>query len=156
MQKLNHSAIRPLGIALDADKFRNAIAKAETVKPRVYHAPDDGGHYYVQRSDGGTAVVIFRYWQGRIWASCTCPAGQGVGRLGEPQPCYHIAAAAIAKLSPAPLSTPRLVENAEGMEHKHFCSSCHELYVCSCNHAEIDDLTCAICDEYEADQLIAA
>lgn len=86
----------PRGIPLNKTEFKKAITKAENVRPRVVHI---GAHYGVAQSDGRSfAEVVFIVQDARLFATCTCYAH--TGRFGErhkPQPCYHIAAAALSR-----------------------------------------------------------
>lgn len=84
------------GIRLNKQIFQNAISKAQTLRPRVVNI---GPRYAVQSSAAQFHTVVFRVFDAGIWATCTCKA-HTLGRHGEPMPCYHIAAAALARKGP--------------------------------------------------------
>jgi hypothetical protein len=78
------------GFSLQLFNFRKSIDKALTLRPRVvYHSLEASD---VERSDGLTfARVTFASYDGGLWACCDCPAAH------RGLPCYHVAAAAIAR-----------------------------------------------------------
>ena len=126
------------GIRLDRATFARAIAKAESVKPKVVNI---GAHYGVSRSDGGMAIVVFRVYDGAIWGACNCPAAD------KALPCYHIAAAALSRKARGERVGDGHAVGDEPETHTHYCRQCGELYECGApGCAGIDDLQCAICE----------
>ena len=103
-------------LEIKQELFGRAFEKAARVQPAVRLS---GAHAFVRRSDGGNAEISFQIRAGAIWASCDCPAGRGRGNAhNNPQPCYHVAAAAIA-MNAAKLSAAA----APAQTH---CNSCGE------------------------------
>jgi hypothetical protein len=139
------------GIRLDKQTFKNAIAKARLLRPRVVNV---GAHYAVDRSNGTFATVIFTVRDGGIWATCNCPAHtRGRFNHGEPLPCYHIAAAALSRkrqgerIGEAHAVTERPL-------HSHYCRLCGSLYDCGATGcADIDDLPCDACEQGELNRM---
>ena len=131
------------GIPLSQQLFARAIDKALTVQPRVVHV---GAHYGVMMSDQRTwAHVSFCVWDGRIYATCNCRA-HTLGDHGKPVPCYHIAAAALAKNATAFISATETHATARrSASHTHACPYCCDVYPCNCPHTETDDLVCDEC-----------
>ena len=129
------------GIQLDKRYFAKAIEKALAVKPRVNSI---GSYYGVMQSDQRTiATVHFSIWGGKIWATCTCKAHTlGDHNEGKPVPCYHIAAAAMAKGSASiTAGLPRLVE----AKHHHLCPRCGDAFDCDCASENLNQ-ACQDCD----------
>lgn len=85
-------------IKLNSDTFRRAIAKAQSKPPACTLINTDGAAhtFQVARSGGGFSIVDIWPQGGTLWTSCDCAAGSGVHRRGFPQPCYHVAAAALS------------------------------------------------------------
>lgn len=133
-------------LKLQQETFQRAAAKAASVRPTVRH---DGAAYFVIGGDGLTwHAVRFIARDGSIWARCTCRAGRGVGRRGESQPCYHVAAAVLFGRSTAGASAPAPAR--QPVAHLHACPGCSEEYHCqvpAC--AYIDDLQCNTCEAAE-------
>ena len=76
-------------LKLEADKMRNATAKAKAEHPRVRVISADDREYAVTNKRGVTYVVKFVVVNGKKLAECECPA-RGV--------CYHMAAAAAVNM----------------------------------------------------------
>lgn len=85
-------------IKLNSDTFRRAIEKAQTTPPACTLLSTDGAAhtFQVARSGGGFSIVDIWPQGGTLWTSCDCAAGSGLHRRGFPQPCYHVAAAALS------------------------------------------------------------
>lgn len=85
-------------IKLNSDTFRRAIEKAQTVSPTCNLLDTDGAThtFQVAKSGGGFSIVDIWPQGGTLWTSCDCAAGSGIHRRGFPQPCYHVAAAALS------------------------------------------------------------
>lgn len=85
-------------IKLNSDTFRRAIEKAKTTRPTCTLLSTDGAAhtFQVARSGGGFSIVDVWPQGGTLWTSCDCAAGSGLHRRGFPQPCYHVAAAALS------------------------------------------------------------
>ena len=85
-------------IKLNSDTFRRAIEKAESVRPacELSYTEDNNYTFMVARSGGGASIVDIWFSGGTLWTSCDCAAGTGLHRRGNPQPCYHVAAAALS------------------------------------------------------------
>ncbi len=85
-------------IKLNSDTFRRAIEKAKQVNPACTLSFTDDNNYTftVGRSGGGASIVDIWFQGGTLWTSCDCAAGIGLHRRGNPQPCYHVAAAALS------------------------------------------------------------
>src|SRR5262249_17396123 len=60
----------------------------------------DETHYTFQVWSGagktGPYTVDIWFTGGVCWTSCDCAAGSGLHRRGFPQPCYHVATAALS------------------------------------------------------------
>ncbi len=85
-------------IKLNSDTFRRAIEKAKTARPTCTLSYTENNNYTftVGRSGGGASIVDIWFQGGTLWTSCDCAAGVGLHRRGNPQPCYHVAAAALS------------------------------------------------------------
>lgn len=85
-------------IKLNSSTFARAIEKAQTVRPACELSFTDDNNYTftVARSGGGASIVDIWFEGGTLWTSCDCAAGMGLHRRGNPQPCYHVAAAALS------------------------------------------------------------
>ena len=96
------STTQPYGFPLRLFAYKKSIEKALTIRPRVIFqslAASD-----VQRSDGNSyARVTFAAAADGLWACCDCPAAR------KALPCYHVAAAALAR---AVIAIPAGVEIA--------------------------------------------
>lgn len=88
-------------IKLNSDTFRRAIEKAQTTPPDVCTLTftDEINFTFQVWSYGGKRgpyTVDIWVQGGTLWTSCDCAAGCGLHRRGNPQPCYHVAAAALS------------------------------------------------------------
>lgn len=102
-------------IKLNSDTFRRAIEKAQTARPAcsLTHTDEINFTFTVARSGGGVSIVDIWFTGGVTWTSCDCAAGIGLHRNGWPQPCYHVAAAALSLgLLPAALPVGAVLDPA--------------------------------------------
>jgi hypothetical protein len=102
-------------IKLNSDTFRRAIEKAQTVRPActLIFTDETNFTFTVARSDGRPAIVDIWHEGGTLWTSCDCAAGVGLHRRGFPQPCYHVAQAALSiGLLPAALPVCAMLDPA--------------------------------------------
>jgi len=102
-------------IKLNSDTFRRAIEKAQSIAPacELLHTDEINFTFRVARAGGGAAIIDIWFEGGTCWTSCDCRAGVGYGRGGWPQPCYHVARAA---LSIGLLASPAMLPFAAALE----------------------------------------
>lgn len=83
-----------IGLRIEESIFRFAIAKAEALQPAVL--PLRRGSARVTTESGkGLVTVNFYPFPDGIWALCTCQERRAP--WDYPKPCFHVAAAAIAR-----------------------------------------------------------
>jgi len=85
-------------IKLNSDTFKRAIDKAEKVNPtcNLLDTDEINFTFQVRGSAGDWKIVDIWHQGGTLWTSCDCAAGVGLHRRGFPQPCYHVATAALS------------------------------------------------------------
>src|SRR4030095_11580836 len=75
-------------LKLQADKMKNAIARAKAIHPRVRVIDSANRIYSVSGSNGGEYTVRFVVVNGLKLADCNCASGR------RAQMCFHVASAA--------------------------------------------------------------
>ena len=85
-------------IKLNSETFKRAIEKAQKVNPtcNLLDTDETNFTFQVRGSAGDWKIVDIWHQGGTLWTSCDCTAGAGLHRRGFPQPCYHVATAALS------------------------------------------------------------